>query len=160
LSNPNKENANMSEAATATPPASHTHTRRRVLRSVGAVLAGVLVNIVVVGTIDAAMRAAGIYPPMFQPMAGHQWALALASRVIFAVVGGLLTARLAPSVPMRHVMVLGAIETLLSVPFVLVNWNKPEFGPHWFAMSVAITCLPCAVLGGLMYAKRVARVNQ
>lgn len=136
---------------------------RRVLRSVGAVLAGVLVNIVIVGAIDAALRAAGVYPPMFQPMAEHLWALALTYRVIFAVVGGFLTARLAPplpSRPMQHVMVLGVIETVLSAAFVLVNWNKPDFGPHWFGISVMISCVPCAALGGLLHAKRTARVNQ
>jgi hypothetical protein len=131
-----------------------------VLRSVGAVLAGILANIVLAGAIDAALRATGTYPPMFQPMAEHLWALALTYRVVVAVVGGFLTARLAPARPMRHVMVLGGIETVLSVLFVLVNWNKVEFGPHWFAISVAITSVPLAALGGMLGATRVARVNQ
>jgi cytochrome bd-type quinol oxidase subunit 1 len=130
------------------------------LRSVGAVLAGVLTNIVVVGAIDAGLRAAGVYPPMFQPMADHQWAIALACRLVFAVIGGFITARLAPARPTRHAVVLGGIETLLSVPFVLVNWNRPEFGPHWFAISVVLTCLPLAALGGMLGAKRIARVHQ
>jgi peptidoglycan/LPS O-acetylase OafA/YrhL len=153
----------MSEGATTTHPPSPTHTRR-VLRSVGAVLAGLLANIVLAGAIDAALRATGTYPPMFQPMADHLWALALTTRIVFAVVGGFLTARLAPpppARPMRHVMVLGGIETVLSVLFVLVNWNKgPEFGPHWFAISVAITALPCTALGGVLHAKRIARTHQ
>jgi hypothetical protein len=135
--------------------------RRRVLRSVGAVLAGVLANIVVVGAIETALRATGIYPPLFQPMADHQWALALTNRVVFAFVGGLLTARLAPARPMRHVMVLGSIETVLSVLFVLINWNKgPAFGPHWFGLSVAITALPLAALGGVLYTRQIARTPQ
>lgn len=149
----------MSEAATTTHP-SQSSQLRRVLRSVGAVLAGVLVNIVVVGAVDASLRAAGIYPPMFQPMADHQWALALATRLVFAVVGGFVTARLAPAGPVRHALVLGGIETLLSVPFVLVNWHKPEFGPHWFAISVVIACLPLAAIGGVLCTKRVARARQ
>ena len=152
----------MSEAATTTHAGSSTHTWKRMLRSIGAVFAGVLTNIVVVGAVDAAFRAAGIYPAMFQPMGDGQWALALATRVIFAVVGGFVTAKLAPpspSRPMRHVLVLGVIETLLSVPFVLVNWNKAEFGPHWFGVSVAISCLPLAALGGVLCAGRTARTH-
>jgi hypothetical protein len=142
----------MSEPATTTLP-------RRVLRSVGAVFAGLLANIVLSGAIDAALYATGIYPARPEPMADHLWALALTYRVVFAVVGGFLTARLAPARPMRHAMVLGGIETVLSVPFVLVNWNKPEFGPHWFAISVAITALPCAAFGGWLYATRIARTH-
>jgi hypothetical protein len=146
----------MSAPAITTHP---THPRR-VLRSVVAVLAGLLANIVLVGAIDAALRVTGIYPPMFQPMAEHLWALALTYRIVVAIGGGFLTARLAPAQPMRQVMVLGSIETVLSVLFVLVNWNKVEFGPHWFAISVAITSLPLAAFGGMLGAKRIARVNQ
>ncbi len=149
----------MSEAAMTAPPSSSTHPRR-ILRSVGAVLAGILVNIVVVGAIEQALRAAGILPPLYQPMTDPQWTLALMNRLVFAVVGGFVTARLAPSWPMRHAIVLGSIETVMSVPFVLINWNKPEFGPHWFALGVVLTCLPLAALGGMLGAKRIARVNQ
>jgi hypothetical protein len=149
----------MNEPATTTHPPHVSHLRR-VLRSVGAVLAGLLANILLSGAIDAALYATGIYPPMFQPMADHLWALALTYRVVFAVVGGFLTARLAPARPMRDVMVLGAIETVLSVLCVLVNWNKVEFGPHWFAISMAITSLPCTALGGALHAKRVVRTHQ
>ncbi|MGH7133367.1 MAG: hypothetical protein ACREJO_15650 [Phycisphaerales bacterium] len=150
----------MSESATTTHSLHATHPRRRVLRSVGAVLAGVLANIVLVGAIEAALRATGIFPPMFQPMADHLWALALTNRVVFAFVGGFLTARLAPARPMRHVVVLGGIETVMSVLFVLLNWNKADFGPHWFAIGVTLTALPCAVLGGMLCAKRIARTHQ
>ena len=132
----------------------------RVLRGIGAVLAGVLANIVIVGALDSALRAMGVFPPMFQPMAEHQWAIALICRLFFAVFGGFLTARLAPAWPMRHAVVLGCIETAMTVPFVLANWNKPEFGPHWFAISAAASCLPLAALGGVLGAKRTVRENQ
>lgn len=143
----------MTESTTTahTPP-------RRMLRSIGAVVAGILANIVLSGATDAAMHAAGIFPPMFQPMADHLWVLALAYRVVFAVAGGFLTARLAPSRPMRHVMVLAGIGTVLALLGVLFTWNKgPEFGPHWFSLSVVIIALPCTVLGGVLGARRVAR---
>lgn len=149
----------MSRSATITRPSCRSRPWRA-WRSAGAVLAGLLANIVIVGAIDAALRAAGIYPAMFQPMAEHLWALALSYRVAVAVFGGFLTARIAPARPMRHVMLLGVIATVLSVLFVLANWSKPEFGPHWFAVSAATTSLPLAVLGGTLAAKRFAPVNQ
>jgi peptidoglycan/LPS O-acetylase OafA/YrhL len=131
-----------------------------VLRSIGAVLAGLLANFALSGGTDAGLHATGIYPPMFQPMADHLWALALTYRVVFAVVGGFLTARLAPTQPMRHVMALGGIGTVLGVLSVLATWNKgPEFGPHWFSMCVTITGLPCTVLGGVLHARRIARTH-
>jgi hypothetical protein len=149
----------MSEAATVTH-VQHPAPFRRVLRSIGAVLAGILANIVFVGAIDAALRAARVYPPMFEPMAEQQWALALSYRIIFAVVGGFLTAWLAVGRPMLHVVVLGSIETVLSLSFVLLNWNNPVFGPHWFGIIAVIMCLPCGALGGILHAKRAARVSR
>jgi hypothetical protein len=146
----------MNASATLT----HPPHARRVLRGIGAVLAGVLANIVLAGTIDFALYATRVYPPMFQPMPDQLWALALAYRVVIAVIGGFLTARLAPAWPMRHVMALGGIETALSALCVVANWNKVEFGPHWFAISVAVSSLPLAALGGVPGAKQIPRVNQ
>jgi hypothetical protein len=149
----------MSESATTEHP---THPARswRGLRSIGAVLAGVLANIVIVGAIDSALRATGVYPPMFRPMAERLWALALSYRLAVAVLGGLLTARLAPSRPMRHVTVLAGIETALTVSFVLANWNKPDFGPHWFGIIAAVCYVPLTALGGVLWAGRVARAHR
>jgi hypothetical protein len=133
---------------------------RRVLRSIGAVLAGLIAIIVLAGAIDAAFRAAGVYPPLFQPMADDRWALALATRVVAGIVGGMLTARLAPARPMRYVVVLGCIGTLLRLMGVLFTWNKgPEFGPLWFSISVAVSALPCTMLGGRLISRRNAGTN-
>lgn len=143
----------MSEPVISTSP-------RRILRSMGAVLAGLVANIILAGVIDAAFRAAGVFPPLFQPMADDRWGLALATRVLAGVVGGLLTARLAVTRPMRHVVVLGCIGTLLSALGVLFTWNKgPEFGPHWFSIGVAISALPCTMLGGVLGRKRNTRTH-
>ncbi len=138
-----------------------TKQPRRLLRSVGAVLVGLIANIVLASAIDAAFHAVGLYPPLFQPMADDRWVMALVTRVFAGVIGGVLTARLAPARPMRHVVVLGGIGTLLSVLGVLFTWNKgPEFGPHWFSISVALSALPCTMLGGMLGAKWAARTHQ
>src|ERR1043165_6934281 len=149
----------MSEAATTTH-APHPPHPRRVLRSVGAVLAGLLANVVLATAIDAALYGTGIYPPRFQPMADHLWALALAYRVVFAVVGGFTTARLAPARPMRHVMVLVRLGAVLRVLAVLFTWNKgPEFGPRWFSIGATITSVPFTALGGMLGAQQIGRAH-
>jgi hypothetical protein len=57
-----------------------THPTRRTLRSIGAVLAGLLTIIILSLGTDVVMHATGIYPPGFQPMAGTLFLLATAYR--------------------------------------------------------------------------------
>ncbi len=47
----------------------------------------------------------------------------------------------------------------MSALFVAANWNKPDFGPHWFGVGVVVTCVPLALLGGTLRAKRVSRTR-
>lgn len=144
---------------TVSEPVTHRQPRR-LLRSVGAVIAGLITNIVLAGAIDAALHAAGVYPPLSQPMDDDRWVLALVTRIVAGVIGGVLTARLAPARPIRHVVVLGCIGTLISVLGVLFTWNKgPEFGPHWFSLSIALSALPCTLLGGVLSNKRGASTS-
>ena len=66
------------------------------LKSIGAVLAGILgVVILSLGT-DIVMHASGIFPPWFQPMSTPLWLLATAYRIVYGIAGGYITARLAP----------------------------------------------------------------
>jgi len=121
------------------------------LRSIGAVLAGVLVVIVLSLGTDVLLHATGIYPPWFQPMADALWVLALAYRIVYGIVGGYLAARLAPNRPMAHALMLGAIGLVLSIVGVAANWNKgPEYGPRWFSLALIATALPCAWIGGVI----------
>jgi len=67
---------------------SETQSPRRMLRSIGAVLAGVLAVIILSLGTDIILHASGIYPPWFQPMADGLWVLALAYRIVYGVAGG------------------------------------------------------------------------
>jgi len=121
------------------------------LRSIGAVLAGVLVVIVLSLGTDVVLHATGIYPPWFQPMADALWVLALAYRIVYGIVGGYLAARLAPNRPMAHALALGVVGFALSIVGVAANWNKgPEYGPRWFSLALIATALPCAWIGGVI----------
>src|SRR6185503_6360976 len=98
----------------------HSNTRpRQVLRSTGAVFAGLVAIIVLsIGT-DLVMYATGVFPPSGEKMADSLWLIPTAYRTIYGVLGCYLAARLAPPPPegnpMRHAMILGIIGVVLGV---------------------------------------------
>ncbi len=122
------------------------------VRSVGAVLAGALIGILLsIGT-DAALHAAGIFPPPGQRMSGALFLLATVYRNIYGVAGSYITARLAPSRPMTHAIVLGVLGLVANIVGTVVTWNKvPEFGPHWYPLALIALAMPCAWAGGRLY---------
>lgn len=128
------------------------------LRSIGAVLAGVVAVIVLSLTTDVVLHASGIYPPWFQPMADSLWVVALAYRIVYGVAGSYLAAWLAKSRPMLYAMIVGIIGFVLAIVGVAANWNKgPEYGPRWFAIALIATALPCAWLGGKLRVAQLAK---
>jgi hypothetical protein len=123
----------------------------RVLRRVGAVLAGVVLIIILDTSLDAIMHATGVYPPWFQPMKTGLWFLALGYRAIDSIAGSYLTARLAPDRPLAHALALGIIGVVFSAAGALATWNKgPEFGPKWYPIALMLIALPCSWLGGTL----------
>ena len=85
-----------------------THPPRRLLRSLGALFAGFLVVVVLSLGTDAALHAAGVFPPWGEPMADVLFLLATAYRTLYAVVGTYVTAWLAPHRPMAHALAGGS----------------------------------------------------
>ena len=119
------------------------------IRSIGAIVAGFLVIVVLsVGT-DVVLHATGIYPPWFQYMPDSLFVLATAYRAIYSVLGCYVTARLAPDRPMRHALILGAIGVVLSTAGAIGTWNQGrELGPKWYSLTLVVMSLPLAWLGG------------
>src|SRR5438128_9802288 len=77
--------------------------------------------------------------------------LATAYRIVYSVAGGYIVARLAPYAPLGHAILLGLIGLVPGVGGVLVAIAKPELGPLWYPVALAVTGLPCAWLGGALY---------
>jgi hypothetical protein len=123
----------------------------KLFRSVLAVLVGVVTIVVLSIATDKILEAAGIFPP---PTAGlfETWMLvmALTYRSIYAVVGGYVTALLAPSLPVRHAIILGAIGIVASTLGAIQAW---DMSPHWYPISLIVTALPCTWLGGTLQKK-------
>jgi uncharacterized protein YdhG (YjbR/CyaY superfamily) len=75
--------------------------------------------------------------------------IATAYRTIYGVLGAYVTARLAPSRPMKHALSLGAIGLAVSVLGTVVTWNNgPAFGPHWYPIALDVLAMPQSWLGG------------
>lgn len=124
----------------------------RMGRSIGAVLAGMVAGIVLSLGTDMGFRAAGIFPPLGQPMSDGLFLLATVYRSIFSVAGAYLTARLAPDRPMQHALILGAIGLVVSLVGLVVTWDKgPDFGPKWYPIALVILAMPCAWAGGKLH---------
>ena len=128
--------------------------QRRILRSIGALLAGLVFVIALTTSTDALLHATGIFPPVGQVMAGSLFLLALAYRTVYGVAGGYIAARIAPQSPLTHAVLLGCIGLLLGIAGTLATWNRgPEFGPKWYAIAVIVSAIPSAWIGGKLRPK-------
>jgi hypothetical protein len=74
---------------------------------------------------------------------------------VIGIFGGWLTARLAPTQPMTHVMILGAVGTLLGLVGVVATWNM-GLGPRWYPIALAVLAIPQCWVGGRIYMMRKA----
>ena len=125
------------------------HRPRRILRRIGAVLAGLLAIVILSSATDMALHATGVFPPSGQPMADALFLLATAYRIVYGVTGGYLAARLAPDRPVQHALALGVVGLAISTAGAVATWNAgPAFGPKWYPLAVIAIALPCAWAGG------------
>ena len=130
-------------------------TPRRYWRSVGALLAGLIVGAGLSLGSDQVLHMLQVYPPWGQPMAGSLFVLATAYRTVYSVVGSYLAARLAPTRPMGHALVLGVVAAVVSLAGAVATWHKgPEFGPKWYPLALVLLAMPCAWLGGALHRKQ------
>ncbi|HEX6629359.1 MAG TPA: hypothetical protein VF105_15520 [Gemmatimonadaceae bacterium] len=128
---------------------------RRTGRTIGALVAGLVVGLVLTLGTDAILHVTKVFPPYGQPASNGPLALATVYRFIYGAIGSYVAARLAPSRPMWHAMVLGVLGLVVSVIGAVVTWNRQaEFGPHWYPIALVVLALPAAWLGGRIYASR------
>ncbi len=118
---------------------------RGTLRSVAAVLGGLVATFAVTTAVDVVLHALGIFPPMNVRMADSLFVVAMAYRLPFNAIGAYITARLAPSHPMRHALALGAVGVVIGTLGAIAMWN---FGPAWYSLANIAVAFPCAWVGG------------
>jgi hypothetical protein len=130
-----------------------THARRP-WRSTAAVLAGFLTVVVLSLGTDQLLHVLGVYPPWGQSMPEPGLnLLALSYRIVYTVLGGYVTASLAPHAPMRHVWVLAAIGLVFGTAGAIATIPM-NMGPAWYPIALAVTAVPCTWLGGALYRGR------
>lgn len=125
----------------------------KILKSIGSVLAGFITVAVLSIATDAVFEGLGIFPPQMNPHAYVPWMLAVALfyRSIATIIGGYVTARLAPSSPIKHIyglMVLGGLGGLAGV---FAGW---QYGNQWYPILLAITGPMFVWVGGKMQMRK------
>lgn len=129
----------------------------RLLSSVAAVLAGVAAVGGLSFVTDQLFHGLHVYPapgePMFQPELNL---LVLGYRFGFAVVGGYVTARLAPQAAMAHVRVLGILGVCLAAAGAAVSIPM-DIAPVWTPLALVATAYPLTWLGGWLALRPIAR---
>jgi len=139
---------------TATRPLTATHPRR-LLRSTAAVLTGFLAVAVLSLATDQVLHVLKVYPPWGEPMYETRLnLLALSYRIAYTILGGYITAALAPHAPMRHVLVCALLGTVAGTAGAIVAITTADLGPNWYPILLAITGFPCVWLGGLLHGRR------
>lgn len=117
------------------------------MRSIWAVVAGFLFILVLSLGADALTHV--MAPTLFNSSGGtSNFAILCLSTIyvgVFATVGCYLAARLAPSHPMRHALILGALGLVSSLIMVNRAW---AMAPAWYNILNLILVMPWAWLGG------------
>lgn len=114
-----------------------------ILKSIGAVFGGLFANFLAV-PVDLAMHASGVFPPVGEDMSDTRFALAFAYRLALAILGGFVTARLAPRAPLAHALVLAGLGVVLSSLGAATQWH---LGHHWYPIALILVCVPASWAG-------------
>ena len=126
---------------------------KNTLKSIWAVVAGVLTIIIATTIVDIVLHVAGVYPPWDKPINDVQSLIASSYQLVIGIAAGWLTAKLAPDRPMRHALMLGYVGTLLGLAGVFATWNA-GLGPRWYPVSLVVLALPECWAGGKLYLMR------
>jgi hypothetical protein len=121
-----------------------------ILRSIGAIAAGLLTLVVLCVLTDALLVAIHLLP---SPQAHHPYALVSLGVVtfycaVYTLVGGYVTARLAPTRPVAHAVILGVLGMALSTLGTMNSW---QIGNGWNAITLVAEGIPLCWLGALIW---------
>lgn len=130
-----------------------------VLKSIGAVFAGIVFIFVTHSGVDLILESLGIFTPPTERF-DTTWMLVTATiyRTILSIAGCFVTGVLAPTRPMLHSLILGFIGLFLSTAAAVVTIPM-DLGPAWYPIALAVVAVPCAWLGGLLAERRVTKLS-
>ncbi len=106
------------------------------------------------------MHALEVYPPWGEPMhAPGLNVLALSYRLLYTILGGYITASLAPHAPMRHVGAVGILGFITGSGGAVAAITMADLGPDWYPITLALTAFPCVWLGGVLHSAHSAAAH-
>jgi hypothetical protein len=125
------------------------------IRSILAILAGLVVIIVTSFGIEAAVNPLlmRLFPSTLpnETAMSHNlpvWLMTFSYTFLCVVAGGYVTARLAPRHSTRHAVILGVIQSALTIPAMLAF---PDKAPLWGWIGSMVVVIPAAWCGGLIW---------
>lgn len=128
---------------------------RRFLRSTAAVFVGFMSVALLSLATDQVLHVLAVYPPWGEPMYDPGLnLLALSYRILYTILGGYITASLAPHSPMRHVVVVGILGFVTGTAGAIAAIAMADLGPNWYPIALALTGFPCVWLGGVIHRAR------
>lgn len=133
---------------------------KSIFQSIVALIAGYLVSAILTGVTIAVLGA--IFPESYKAENIAWVVFNVIYGCAFAVIGGYVVARLAPTRPFIHAIVLGvlmAVFALITGYAMSSAPPSPEYAnqPGWYYPVLAITVLPSILLGAWLYMRGANR---
>src|SRR5688500_15631406 len=129
-----------------------------ILKSIGAVLAGLIFIGLSHTAVDFILGGLGIFTPPTERF-DTPWMLVTATiyRTLLSIFGCFITGVLSPSRPMLHSLLLGVIGLVLT-SFGTVVAVQNDLGPAWYPIALALLSVPCAWVGGKLAERRTDKL--
>ena len=119
-----------------------------ILKRIGAVLAGFFLIGLLGFLTDTVLQQLGILPiPTEHKFETGHSLLALSYHLLFVVLGGFVTARLAPDRPIAHAITLGILGIVFSA-LGLIAIITQDLAPAWYGWALIVFSIPVTWLGG------------
>jgi hypothetical protein len=123
------------------------------LKSAGAIIAGLATVAALSTATDFLLAAVGVFPSITTgEFTTWMYCVALLYRIAYCILGGYITAWLAPRWPMRHVITLAIIGTIAGVAGIVAGISM---GHVWYPVTVAVTGFAAVWAGGSLRTKRL-----
>jgi hypothetical protein len=124
---------------------------KNIFKSIGAILLGMIIVIILSYGTDALLRAMGIMSATL-PMYGSVLLIlfVITYRSIYNVIGSYVIARFAPNHPMTHVLIVGVLGFIGGLAGTFATMNM-HVGPAWYGFAIAFLSIPTTWIGGKLF---------
>jgi hypothetical protein len=127
-----------------------------ILKSIGAVVGALIVVGVLSHATDFVLENTGLMKLLFADNPLWLMWFVVFYRTVYVIIGGYVVAWLAPSKPMRLVVIFASIGFLLGTMGAIAMWHEP---PHWYPVALILLGVPAAWWGGKLKDSRLKIQN-